>query len=86
MVNNSFFFGLIVGTVLPTLSWITFHVAYTNLILLNKPALPYLVAIAANLFIMRFFYKKEADQAVRGVMVATFVFMLMLIVFKVRFS
>jgi hypothetical protein len=56
-------------------------------VLLGKPAIPYLVALALNLIIIRTCYKKDADQTGRGVMLATFVCMLLLVfVFKVKLT
>jgi hypothetical protein len=85
--KNSMLTGFVVGLIPPGIALILFNVLYKDVVLLNKPAIPYLVALALNLFIIRVCYKKDADQTGRGVMLATFLCMLALIfIFKVRLT
>jgi hypothetical protein len=76
---NSIVAGVLIGLVFPVISLIAANFLKDNLYLLNKPALPYLVAIAANLIIMRICAKKDTVHAVRGIMITTFAFLLLVL-------
>ena len=79
--------GFVLGLIAPGIALLLFNVLYTDVVLFNKPAIPYLVALALNLIIIRTCYKKNADQAGRGVMLSTFICMLLLVfVFKVKLT
>jgi hypothetical protein len=55
-----------------------------NTYLINRPAVPYFVAIALNLLLIRFSLKKGNDHTGRGIMLTTFVFMVLLFIFKIH--
>ena len=78
--------GVLLGIITPALAWLIFHVIYKGIVLLNKPAIPYLVALGINLFIIRILFKKNMDDAGRGVMLTTFVFVILILVFKIRLT
>lgn len=82
--KNSMLSGFFLGLIAP--AWLIFHVIYKDLVLLHKPAIPYLVALGINLFIIRICFKYNLDNAGRGVMVTTFIGVLLLLVFKVRLT
>ncbi|MFD1257340.1 hypothetical protein ACFQ3S_11080 [Mucilaginibacter terrae] len=87
VIRNLMLTGFVLGLIFPGLTLLLFNVLYKNVLLLNKPAIPYLVALGLNLFIIRICYKKGADQTGRGVMLATFIAMLiMFFLFKIRLS
>ncbi len=79
--------GFLAGLVFPGASLLLSHLLYKDVILLNKPAIPYLAALGLNLFFIRISYKKDADQTGKGIMLATFVCMLLLIfIFKIKLT
>ena len=79
--------GFIIGLILPALALMLFNILYKGAMLFNKPAIPYLVALGLNLIIIRICYKKNADQTGLGVMLATFISMLLLVfVFKIKLT
>ncbi len=80
------YLGIAVGLVFPTIALAVASALKNNWYIMNKPALPYYAAIALNLILLRIFYKNEADKTVRGIMLATFVFMLAIFLFKVHFN
>jgi zinc transporter ZupT len=77
--TNSITAGVLMGLLFPVISLIAVYFLKDNLYLLNKPALPYLVAIAANLIIMRICSKKDMVHTVKGIMITTFAFMLLVL-------
>lgn len=78
--------GILLGLVTPALAWLLFHIIYKGVVVLNKPAIPYLVALGINLFIIRICFKKNLDDTGRGVMTTTFICIILLLVFKIRLT
>lgn len=74
--------GLLSGLIFPAIMWLIFDVLNKDWILFNKPAIPYLVSVCVNLFILRYLVRKGKENAGYGIMVSTFVVMWM--VFKFR--
>lgn len=87
MLNrNSMVAGFLLGCIMPAIAYVVFNVLYKNVTLLHKPALPYLVAIGLNLIIIRFCYKKDVPDTGKGVILATFISMIIFVVFKVKLT
>jgi hypothetical protein len=85
MLNkNSFLTGILLALVFPALAWGSAYYLQANETLINRPALPYLIAIALNVITLRFTLKKDLDKTGRGIMLATFVVMIVLFMFKVH--
>jgi len=78
--------GVMLGIITRALAWLIFHVIYKGIVLLNKPAIPYLVALGINLFIIRILIKNNMDDTGRGVMLTTFVCVILILVFKIRLT
>ncbi|WP_143822161.1 hypothetical protein [Mucilaginibacter pedocola] len=77
--------GLLLGSILPAGSWVLFeYVMHNDAIIMNKPAVPYLLAIVLNLVLLRYFFRKDMQELVKGIMMATFAFMLIVFIFKIR--
>jgi hypothetical protein len=87
MLNrNTLLTGFLIGSILPATAWVVFNVLYKNWVILHKPAIPYLVTLGINLFIVRLCYKKDADETGKGVMMATFIGMILMVIFKIQLS
>ncbi|RWY47216.1 hypothetical protein [Mucilaginibacter gilvus] len=85
MLNkNSVGAGFLLGSILPALSWVVFeYVLHNNAIIMDKPAVPYLIAIGLNLVLLRYCFKNKLDETANGVMMFTFAFMLVVFLFKI---
>jgi len=84
MLNkNSLLAGVLAALIFPALAWGVAYLLRTNVDIINRPALPYLVAVALNLILLRICLKKDLDQTGRGIMLATFVVMLLIAAFKI---
>lgn len=80
--RNNLLTGIIIGLILPVLAGIAFECAFTNVVLFNKKGMPYVIVILLNLLLLRFFAKKEADRIVQGIMLVTFVFAVLVFLFR----
>jgi hypothetical protein len=87
MLNkNNIAIGILAGLILPALTWLVFGYALkNNAALFNKPAIPYLVSIALNLFIIKYLYKKGLDNTGTGMILCTFVCMALVFLFKIGY-
>lgn len=67
---------MLAACILPGITWIVFGWILKNqVVILNKPAIPYLVTVVINLFFIKYLFKKGLDQTGTGVILITFVVM-----------
>jgi hypothetical protein len=77
--------GLLLGAILPGMSLFIFGLLLKNkVVFMNKPGIPYFVAFAINLFIIRYFYSKGADKTGNGIAMISLLFMLAIFIFKLQ--
>ncbi|MCO5933995.1 hypothetical protein NAF17_00460 [Mucilaginibacter sp. RB4R14] len=68
----------------PVLAWVIFVVLLKNdAVIMDKPAMPYLIAIGINLVMLRFSARAYLDKTSTGIMLATFVCTLLIFILKV---
>jgi len=84
LTKNNIATGVLIALVFPAGAFATAYLLKGNLYLLNKPALPYLIAIALNLVLMRLCAKKDMVNTVKGIMITTFAFMLAVLLLVVH--
>jgi hypothetical protein len=85
MLNkNSMPTGIVAGLIFPAVAWLTEYLLKNNIYIINRPALPYFIAIGLNLIMLRFSFKYGADKTARGIMLTTFACMLLIFVFKIH--
>ena len=77
--------GMLYGCIAPAIAWVVFgYILHDEVVLLDKPAMPYLVAIGLNLLLLRYVFKKDAGKTANGIMIVTFTFMLLVFMFKMH--
>jgi hypothetical protein len=85
MLNkNSILTGVLLSLIFPAISLLIAYLLRGNLYLLNKPALPYFTALAANLVLMRVVKDKWGDKTGRGIIIGSMVFMIFVFLFIIR--
>jgi hypothetical protein len=83
--KNHWLTGFVAGLVFPTIAYVIFYLLYPNTSWLSKPAIPYLTALGINLVLMKVCVKKDAYQITKGIVIATFGFLLfMVFVLKIK--
>jgi hypothetical protein len=82
--KNNMPFGILIGLVFPVMAFIVAYLLRYNVYIINKPGIPYFIAIALNLVLIRIGSKKELDQTIKGIMLATFVCMIIVFLFKIH--
>jgi hypothetical protein len=83
MLNkNSMAAGLLAALIFPVSAFAVKYLLKNNIFILNKPAVPYLVAIALNLILIRFCVQKDMEKTARGIMLATFAVMVLVFILK----
>ncbi len=84
MLNrNHIAIGFIAALFFPAIAWVI------DLVVLKyipdvKQSVPYLAAIAANLFLIRYLYKNGQDQTGIGAIICTFIIMASVFLLKVN--
>lgn len=76
--------GILIGLIFPVLAFVVAYLLRYEVLIVNKPGLPYFIAIALNLILIRIDSNKGLDQTVKGIMLATFVCMILVFVFKIH--
>lgn len=76
--------GIFAALVFPAIAFITAYLLRYSADIINRPALPYFIAIAINLVLIRISLKKGLNDTAKGIMLATFVCMVFVILFKVH--
>jgi hypothetical protein len=82
--KNSLSVGVLAALIFPLIACLIGYLLKNNLYLLNKPALPYFAAIALNLVLISISYRKGVDKTGRGIILTTFVFMVVVLIFKIH--
>jgi hypothetical protein len=85
MLNkNNVLTGVLIALVFPVISFLVSSLLKTNFYVMNKPGLPYLIAIGLNLVLIRIFTRRDADLTAKGIMLTTFVFLIVVFMFVIR--
>lgn len=80
--KNNLLTGILIGLILPVLSGIAFEIFFTNVWLFGKKGMPYLVVILINMLMVRYIAKKDRDKTMQGIMLVTFVFAVLVFMFR----
>lgn len=75
---------MLLGALLPGIAWLVFGFLLHHDSFLDKPAVPYLIAIAFNLMLLKYCYTHDMDRAANGVMMTTFAVTLLVFIFKMQ--
>lgn len=76
--------GISVGLIFPVIAVTAARMLRDNLYLINKPALPYFIAIALNMVLTRILFRRNLHTTAKGVMLGTFVFMVIVLLINVH--
>lgn len=82
--KNNLPLGLGLGLILPLIALLIFEVIIPNGYLLIQRGMPYFITVFLNLAVMRFLAAKKQDRTAMGVMLVTFVFMILVYFFRFR--
>lgn len=83
-VKNNIAVGALLGLILPLLAYFIAEVIFKDQITPSKPGVPYLIAIAVNLLLARFSFKSETDKTATGILIITFLVLILTFIFKIK--
>jgi len=84
--KNNIITGLLIGLIFPEITWLAFGIILKNKVVISgKPAIPYLLAILINLFIIKYLFKKGDDQIGQGCIISTFIAMLAALLIQIGY-
>ncbi len=76
--------GMLTGSILPVVSLLMFEVFTTGKHAVYKPGLPYFIAAAINLILLRYYARKHHEKTAQGIVLVTFVFMILIYLFRFK--
>ena len=80
--KDSYLTGALAALIFPAIACgAAYYFRYTAEVI-NRPALPYLVAVAMNLLAMRFIFSKGIDKTGKAMMATTFVVLIAVFAIK----
>lgn len=75
---------MLIGLILPLSAYFIADVLLKNATIAGKPGVPYLIAVAINLIFLKYIYKAGSDKAGTGLLVITFIILLLTFTFKIK--
>jgi len=85
MLNkNTILNGIIIGLILPAIAALIFEVLMHPIWITANRGLPYFIVAALNLGILRYFASKHQEKTVQGIMLVTFIFLIIVYFFRYR--
>lgn len=82
--KNNIVTGIFAGIVLPALAWLFFGCFFKDIVFMNKPGIPYLIAVAINLVAVRYCSKNDMDKTAMGLIAASFVVVSLVFILKIQ--
>ena len=76
--------GILFALVFPALATVSGYLLKGNAYIMSRPFLPCFVAIALNLVLLRILFKAGSEKTARGVILVSFVYLLLFFVFKIH--
>ncbi|MVN21075.1 hypothetical protein [Mucilaginibacter arboris] len=83
-VKNNIVTGALVGLILPLLAYFIAEILFKDQLIPDKPGVPYLIAIGINLILLKFIFKADKDKAGIGLLVVTFIVLILAFIFKIK--
>lgn len=80
--TNNFYLGILIGAVMPLLSYVLTQTTNWGILLTNKPVGLFILAGAVNLLLLRLYYRRDCENTARGVIMITFLGLMVLIFTK----
>jgi len=81
-MKNNFWIGMALGVIFPLLAHLaTIFTSIQTSLFIQKPIALYVIAATLNLISVRFLYRNEKEATANGVVLATFLAMIVLVVF-----
>jgi hypothetical protein len=82
--KNNIVTGILAGLILPALAWLLFGVIFKDVVFMNKPGIPYLVAVAINLVGVRYGFRNDMDKTATGLVVTSFIVVGLVFILKIQ--
>lgn len=83
-VKNKVAVGMLVGLVVPLLAYFFSEILLDKEIMPAKPGVPYLIAVCINLIFIKYAYKANADKTGAGIIIITFIVLMLSFAFKIK--
>ena len=82
--KDNVWLGVILGLVCPGIAFFFVEILKKNITYLKKDDLLYIVCVAINLFLVRYFFRQDKENTARGVISSTFICAFIFMYYKMR--
>lgn len=82
--KDNIWLGTVLGLVFPGIAYVIVEVLKKNVRILEKDDLLYIGCVALNLFLVRYFFRKNSENTARGIVASTFICAFVFFMYKVR--
>jgi hypothetical protein len=82
--KNNIVTGIVAGMILPAVAWVLFGYIFKDAVFMNKPGIPYLVAVAINLVGVRYGFRNDMDKTATGLIAASFIVTSLVFLLKIQ--
>ncbi|MDB5119485.1 MAG: hypothetical protein JWN56_703 [Sphingobacteriales bacterium] len=82
--KDNIWLGMLIGLIFPAIAFFFVEILKKNIELLKKDDLLYIGCVAINLLMVRYFFKQDKENTVRGIIGATFICAFIFFFYKVR--
>jgi len=72
--KDNFAQGMVIGATLPILTYVIIEFIKTQITVFTRENFIYIICVGVNVFIFRYFIKKEFDQTAKGILLVTFIY------------
>lgn len=81
MQKDSFIFGVLLGVIAPLIAYlVTTYTSFQQMYFAEKPIAFYVIAAVINLIIVRFTFRAGKQSLAKGILLTTFIAMILFIV------
>jgi hypothetical protein len=82
--RNNFWLGTIIGLVMPGVVFVFAEILKKDISVFGKEDAFYLISLAANFFILRYYFRSDREDTAKGVVLSTFTATIIFFFLKAR--
>lgn len=82
--KDNVWLGTVLGLILPGIAFFIVEILKKNIRILQREDILYIGCVALNLFLVKYFFKKNKEQTARGIVGSTFICAMIFFYYKMR--
>jgi hypothetical protein len=82
--RNNFWLGTFMGLILPGVNFLFDDILKKDMAIFGKEGVYYLLSLAVNLLIMRYYFRSDKEETAKGIALVTFICTIIFFLLKSR--